>query len=64
MPEPQDFFLASQVKFEDLTKDLRKLKRQLEGNGNCSVIMSIDIFEMAEEDGISLAHGMEFVRVQ
>ncbi|XP_003791732.1 formin-1 isoform X2 [Otolemur garnettii] len=30
LPEPQDFFLASQVKFEDLIKDLRKLKRQLE----------------------------------
>ncbi|KAM7155911.1 formin-1 isoform 2-T3 [Molossus nigricans] len=32
LPEPQDFFLASQVKFEDLTKDLRKLKRQLEAS--------------------------------
>ncbi|XP_053141216.1 formin-1 isoform X2 [Hemicordylus capensis] len=30
LPEPQDFFQASQVKFEDLTKDLRKLKRDLE----------------------------------
>lgn len=29
LPEPQDFFLAAQVKFEDLTKDLRKLKRDL-----------------------------------
>lgn len=32
LPEPQDFFQASQVKFEDLVKDLRKLKRDLEGN--------------------------------
>ncbi|NWH69438.1 FMN protein, partial [Piaya cayana] len=32
LPEPQDFFQASQVKFEDLIKDLRKLKRDLEGN--------------------------------
>uniref|UniRef100_A0A670IP43 Formin 1 n=1 Tax=Podarcis muralis TaxID=64176 RepID=A0A670IP43_PODMU len=30
LPEPQDFFQASQVKFEDLIKDLRKLKRDLE----------------------------------
>ncbi|XP_075699492.1 formin-1 [Rhinoderma darwinii] len=30
MPEPQDFFLAAQVKFEDLEKDLRKLRRDLE----------------------------------
>ncbi|KAG8126212.1 hypothetical protein E2320_021383, partial [Naja naja] len=30
LPEPQDFFQASQVKFEDLVKDLRKLKRDLE----------------------------------
>ncbi|XP_056152023.1 formin-1-like [Lampris incognitus] len=29
LPEPQDFFLAAQVKFEDLTKDIRKLKRDL-----------------------------------
>uniref|UniRef100_A0A4W5N549 Formin 1 n=1 Tax=Hucho hucho TaxID=62062 RepID=A0A4W5N549_9TELE len=31
LPEPQDFFLAAQVKFEDLTKDMRKLKRDLTG---------------------------------
>ncbi|XP_060118277.1 formin-1 [Heteronotia binoei] len=30
LPEPQDLFQASQVKFEDLIKDLRKLKRDLE----------------------------------
>ncbi|XP_042302167.1 LOW QUALITY PROTEIN: formin-1 [Sceloporus undulatus] len=30
LPEPQDFFQASQVKFEDLIKDLRKLKKDLE----------------------------------
>ncbi|KAM9842966.1 formin [Aulostomus maculatus] len=29
MPDPQDFFQASQVKFEDLTKDIKKLKRDL-----------------------------------
>lgn len=29
LPEPQDFFLAAQVKFEDLTKDMRKLGRDL-----------------------------------
>ncbi|KAL0969166.1 hypothetical protein UPYG_G00223370 [Umbra pygmaea] len=29
LPEPQDFFLAAQVKFEDLTKDMRKLKKDL-----------------------------------
>ncbi|XP_009688251.2 formin-1 isoform X4 [Struthio camelus] len=30
LPEPQDFFQAAQVKFEELIKDLRKLKRDLE----------------------------------
>ncbi|XP_038597026.1 formin-1 [Tachyglossus aculeatus] len=30
LPDPQELFLAAQVKFEDLLKDLRKLKRQLE----------------------------------
>lgn len=31
LPEPQDFFQASQVKFDDLTKDIRKLKKDLTG---------------------------------
>ncbi|KAJ8356244.1 hypothetical protein SKAU_G00190380 [Synaphobranchus kaupii] len=31
LPEPQDLFLAAQVKFEDLAKDLRKLQRDLAG---------------------------------
>lgn len=31
LPEPQDFLQAAQVKFEDLTKDIRKLKRDLTG---------------------------------
>ncbi|XP_078515576.1 formin-1 [Lissotriton helveticus] len=30
LPEPQDFFMASQFKFEDLLKELRKLKKELE----------------------------------
>lgn len=29
LPEPQDFFQAAQVKFDDLTKDVKKLKRDL-----------------------------------
>ncbi|KAJ8290417.1 hypothetical protein GJAV_G00012600 [Gymnothorax javanicus] len=29
LPEPQDLFLAAQVKFEDLEKDMRKLKKDL-----------------------------------
>ncbi|XP_061103761.1 formin-like [Conger conger] len=29
LPEPQDLFLAAQVKFEDLEKDFRKLKKDL-----------------------------------
>ncbi|KFP90233.1 Formin, partial [Apaloderma vittatum] len=32
LPEPQDFFQASQVRFEDLIKDLRKLRRDLEAS--------------------------------
>ncbi|KAM9435297.1 formin [Clarias gariepinus] len=31
LPEPQDVFLASQVKFEDLSKELRKLSKDVEG---------------------------------
>lgn len=33
--EPQDFMQASQVKFEDLIKDSRKLKRDLSGRTRC-----------------------------
>ncbi|XP_007549296.1 formin isoform X3 [Poecilia formosa] len=29
LPDPQEFFQAAQVKFDDLTKDIRKLKRDL-----------------------------------
>ncbi|KAJ0062698.1 hypothetical protein NL108_004322 [Boleophthalmus pectinirostris] len=29
LPEPQDFFQAAQVKFDDLTKDVKKLKKDL-----------------------------------
>ncbi|XP_074145293.1 formin-1 isoform X2 [Sminthopsis crassicaudata] len=39
LPEPQDFFLAAQVKFEDLIKDLRKLKRQLEASEKQMVVV-------------------------
>lgn len=31
LPDPQDFFQAAQVKFDDLIKDTRKLKRDLTG---------------------------------
>ncbi|XP_055087066.1 formin [Periophthalmus magnuspinnatus] len=31
LPEPQDFFQAAQVKFDDLTKDVQKLKKGLTG---------------------------------
>jgi len=31
LPEPQDVFLSSQVKFDDLSKDLRKMYRDLTG---------------------------------
>ena len=36
LPEPQDFFQAAQVKFEDITKEARKLKRELTGR-TCAV---------------------------
>lgn len=31
LPDPQDFFQAAQVKFDDLIKDARKLKKDLSG---------------------------------
>ncbi|XP_048710601.2 formin-1 isoform X5 [Caretta caretta] len=46
LPEPQDFFQASQVKFEDLVKDLRKLKRDLEA---CEKQMRVVCKESSEQ---------------
>ncbi|XP_050810739.1 formin-1 isoform X2 [Gopherus flavomarginatus] len=46
LPEPQDFFQASQVKFEDLIKDLRKLKRDLEA---CEKQMRVVCKESSEQ---------------
>ncbi|RXM95594.1 Formin [Acipenser ruthenus] len=43
LPEPQDLFLAAQVKFEDVTKDLRKLKKELDGNVAVSTRLLIRI---------------------
>ncbi|KAM8846734.1 formin isoform 1-T2 [Synchiropus picturatus] len=34
LPEPQDVFMAAQVKFEDLDRDLRQLGRDLSGSEN------------------------------
>ena len=31
LPEPQDLFQASQMKFEDFQRDLRKLRKDLNG---------------------------------
>lgn len=31
LPEPQDLFQASQMKFEDFQRDLRKLRKDLKG---------------------------------
>lgn len=39
LPEPQEFFQAAQVKFEDLTKDIRKLKKDLTGRA-CTAVHS------------------------
>uniref|UniRef100_A0A8C9TX74 Formin 1 n=1 Tax=Scleropages formosus TaxID=113540 RepID=A0A8C9TX74_SCLFO len=38
LPEPQDFFLAAQVKFDDLTKDMRKLKKDLTAPHVCDYL--------------------------
>ncbi|MGH0164359.1 UNVERIFIED_CONTAM: hypothetical protein FKN15_053906 [Acipenser sinensis] len=43
LPEPQDLFLAAQVKFEDVMKDLRKLKKELDGNVAVSTRLLIRI---------------------
>lgn len=43
LPEPQEFFQASQVKFDDLAKDLRKLKKDLTGT-TCPPHISTLIF--------------------
>ncbi|XP_044530121.1 formin-2 isoform X2 [Gracilinanus agilis] len=46
LPEPQDLFQASQMKFEDFQKDLRKLKKDLRAK----------IDQEAEEHSLTAAH--------
>ncbi|XP_027967263.1 LOW QUALITY PROTEIN: formin-2 [Eumetopias jubatus] len=46
LPEPQDLFQASQMKFEDFQKDLRKLKKDLKAK----------IDQEAEENSLSETH--------
>lgn len=43
LPDPQDFFQAAQVKFDDLIKDTRKLKKDLTGR-TCPVSFLISIY--------------------
>ncbi|MED6245201.1 hypothetical protein ATANTOWER_000027, partial [Ataeniobius toweri] len=38
LPDPQEFFQAAQVKFDDLAKDMRKLKRDLTGR-TCQMVL-------------------------
>ncbi|XP_053538492.1 formin isoform X2 [Ictalurus punctatus] len=47
LPEPQDFFLAAQVKFDDLLKDMRKLKRDLTGPHRSSAFAAPMVWNMA-----------------
>lgn len=45
LPEPQELFRAAQVKFDDLIKDARKLKKDLTGRTYAvCVLISIDFF--------------------
>lgn len=41
LPEPQDLFQASQMKFEDFQRDLRKLRKDLNGTAN---LLSTNVF--------------------
>lgn len=43
LPDPQEFFQAAQVKFDDLIKDARKLKKDLTGR-TCPVCTHFSIF--------------------
>ncbi|XP_048393762.1 formin-1 isoform X2 [Stegostoma tigrinum] len=47
LPEPQELLRASQVKFEDLTKDLRKLKKDLEA---CEKEITLVCQKSSEQD--------------
>uniref|UniRef100_A0A671LXZ9 FH2 domain-containing protein n=1 Tax=Sinocyclocheilus anshuiensis TaxID=1608454 RepID=A0A671LXZ9_9TELE len=49
LPEPQDLFHAAQVKFEDLAKDLRKLKKELTGMSLARLSVVLCLFNA--EDG-------------
>ncbi len=55
LPEPHDLFHAAQVKFEDLTKDLRRLKKELTGTNltRLSVLLCLVNAEDGQNDSIS-----------
>ncbi len=55
LPEPHDLFHAAQVKFEDLAKDLRRLKKELTGTNlaRLSVLLCLVNAEDGQNDSIS-----------
>lgn len=45
LPEPQDLFQASQLKFEEFQKDLRKLKKDLRGSSSIVIVVTLNAFK-------------------
>ncbi|KAJ6664661.1 hypothetical protein lerEdw1_006234 [Lerista edwardsae] len=45
LPEPQDLFQVSQLKFEEFQKDLRKLKKDLRGSSSVLIAVTLHAFE-------------------
>lgn len=41
LPEPQDLFQASQLKFEEFNKDLRKLRKDLRGKSFLILLVTL-----------------------
>lgn len=49
LPEPQDLFQASQMKFEDFQRDLRKLRKDL--NGTVITLLQNTLYLFAFKSG-------------
>lgn len=51
LPEPQDLFQASQMKFEDFQRDLRKLRKDLNGTVITLLRNTLYLFSFKSKSG-------------
>lgn len=61
LPEPQDLFQASQMKFEDFQRDLRKLRKDLNGTVITLLKNTLYLFSFKSNSGFIQLKNLYFV---